>query len=130
MRALLVLCLVSLVLAGCADDGPGPASSTTTTAGTTHGGTAGGTVGATTHTVDISGFAFAPSSLTVQVGDTVVWTNHDTATHTVDSTDGGPLASDNLGNGGTYSFTFDAAGTYAYRCGLHGSMTGSVTVQS
>ncbi|HEX2626095.1 MAG TPA: plastocyanin/azurin family copper-binding protein, partial [Candidatus Limnocylindrales bacterium] len=31
-------------------------------------------------------------------------------------------------NGGTFSFKFDAAGTYAYFCQVHPSMTGTITV--
>jgi plastocyanin len=32
--------------------------------------------------VSISGFAFHPPSVTVNVGDTVTWTNNDTVAHT------------------------------------------------
>lgn len=38
------------------------------------------------------------------------------------------LNSGNIGNGGTYAHTFASAGTYNYRCTLHGGMTGSVIV--
>jgi hypothetical protein len=46
--------------------------------------------------VTISGFALGPASTTVNVGDTVTWTNVDSAAHTVTALDGsfdsGPLA--------------------------------------
>src|SRR4051794_2408029 len=36
----------------------------------------------------IQGYAFTPASMTVHVGDTVTWTNNDTAPHTVTSSSG------------------------------------------
>jgi plastocyanin len=42
--------------------------------------------------------------------------------------DNGEFKSDNIGNGGTYSFTFDKAGTYPYHCTIHPGMTGVVIV--
>src|SRR5690348_16933901 len=35
-----------------------------------------------TKTVEIKNYAFSPATLTVNVGDTVTWTNKDTAPHT------------------------------------------------
>lgn len=89
-----------------------------------------GTARAATHQVPISGFAFVPATLTVAVGDTVTWTNQDTAPHTVTATSGGTFDSGNLANGGTFSQTFASAGTFAYRCEIHPSMIGSVVVQA
>jgi plastocyanin len=77
--------------------------------------------------VTIKGFAFGPTSISVAVGTTVTWTNEDGAPHTV-TFDSGGVASDTLATGATYSRTFDAAGTFAYHCAIHPSMTGSVTV--
>src|SRR5271166_6917165 len=37
--------------------------------------------------VSIDNFAFAPATLTVKVGSTVTWTNHDEEPHTVAATD-------------------------------------------
>jgi plastocyanin len=73
--------------------------------------------------------AFSPNSITVKKGTTVTWTNNDSTTHTVQETDGksGPK-SDNIAPGGTYTFTFVAAGSFAYHCSIHPSMTGTVTV--
>ena len=79
--------------------------------------------------VDISGFAFSPSNITVKVGGTVTWTNMDSSAHTVTGiTSNGP-DSGTLQKGQTYSFKFTEAGTYKYSCKFHPSMTGTVTVQ-
>jgi plastocyanin len=90
------------------------------------------TVRAADEAVDISGFQFQPASITVQVGDTVTWTNSDSTAHTVTSTTGAPEAFDsgNLTQGDTFSFAFMQAGTYPYRCEIHTSMTGEVVVQA
>jgi plastocyanin len=60
----------------------------------------------------------------------VTWTNMEGTTHTVVSNSGSEMGSGNLGNGQAYSHAFPAAGTYAYHCGLHPSMTGMVIVGS
>ena len=78
--------------------------------------------------VSIKGFKFVPADITVKVGDTVVWTNDDTVSHTVESSDG-TLKSDELSKGDTYRFTFKKTGKHDYACGIHPSMHGSVTVQ-
>jgi plastocyanin len=77
--------------------------------------------------VNIDGFAFAPATLTVKAGTTVTWTNKDEDPHTVVD-NGGAFRSQALGSGGTYSFTFPAAGTFEYICSIHPFMHGSVVV--
>ena len=77
--------------------------------------------------VKISGFAFEENTVTIKVGDTVTWTNHESATHTV-AADDGSFISSNLKNDASFSHTFDSAGTYPYHCGFHSSMTGTVIV--
>ncbi|MBI3589497.1 MAG: cupredoxin domain-containing protein [Candidatus Liptonbacteria bacterium] len=81
----------------------------------------------TTYNVSIQGFAFNQKSINVKKGDTVVWTNKDSAPHTVTGNNGGP-ASGTLNSGGTYSFTFNGTGTFDYHCAIHPYMTGSVVV--
>ena len=78
--------------------------------------------------VAIRGFKFVPAEVNIKMGETIVWTNEDTAPHTVESSDG-TLKSDELAKGDTYKFTFTKAGKYDYKCGIHPSMHGSVTVQ-
>ncbi|MGC6476860.1 MAG: cupredoxin domain-containing protein [Ilumatobacteraceae bacterium] len=80
------------------------------------------------YSIDISGFSFAPSALTVQVGDTVTWTNLDSATHTVTFNGSPSISSGGLQEGGTHSVTFDSVGTYAYGCSPHAYMEGTITV--
>ena len=78
--------------------------------------------------VVIKGFKFVPADLNVKVGDTIVWTNEDSAPHTVESSDG-VLKSDELSKGDTYKYTFTKAEKYNYICGIHPYMKGTVTVQ-
>lgn len=82
-----------------------------------------------TNQVTIQNFAFSPADIKVKKGTKVTWTNNDSTGHTVTESDGqnGP-ASQILGNGQTYSFTFSQVGTYHYHCTIHSEMTGSVTV--
>ncbi|MCL5018446.1 MAG: cupredoxin family copper-binding protein [Candidatus Pacearchaeota archaeon] len=86
------------------------------------------TSGAQTHNVEIDNFAFSPSSLTISVGDTVIWTNLQGVSHTVTSDSGNELDSEFLSNGETYSHTFSTAGTFNYHCSPHSSMKGTIIV--
>ena len=86
------------------------------------------TSAARTINVAIKSFKFVPADIMVNVGDTVTWTNEDSAAHTVESSDDA-LASDELSRGDTYTFTFTKPGKHNYICGIHTSMRGSVTVQ-
>ena len=70
---------------------------------------------------------FSPGELTINVGDTVTWTNDDDSPHTV-TADDGQFDSGNMGEGATWSFTFTEAGTYDYKCNYHSSMTATITV--
>ncbi len=80
-----------------------------------------------THSVLIQSFAFSEKSLTIKKGETVVWSNKDSAPHTVTGAAGGP-ASATLNSGGAYSFTFNTAGTFEYHCAFHPSMKGTIIV--
>jgi plastocyanin len=80
--------------------------------------------------VRIVDFQFMPNSVTVSVGGTVTWTHAGNAPHTVTSDRAGVFDSGRLANGQTFSFKFDAPGTFAFHCEIHPSMTGSVTVQA
>lgn len=76
----------------------------------------------------IINFSFQPQTLTVASGTTVVWTNNDSAPHTVTS-DGGSFGSDTLSPGASFVHTFSAAGTFSYHCNIHKSMQAKVIVQ-
>ncbi|MGJ4883539.1 MULTISPECIES: cupredoxin domain-containing protein [unclassified Bradyrhizobium] len=77
--------------------------------------------------VTIDNFTFTPTEVTVKVGDTVTWTNHDDIPHTVVSA--GKYRSKTLDTDDSFSFTFAAAGDYKYFCSLHPHMTGLVKVE-
>lgn len=83
---------------------------------------------AKTYQVAIQNFAFDPFDLKINKGDMVVWTNEDSATHTVVSDSGSELASGTLATGQTYSHTFNSAGTFNYHCGVHQTMKARVEV--
>jgi plastocyanin len=75
--------------------------------------------------VQIKDFKFAPATVTVNVGDTVTWTNADTAPHNAKANDGSFGTSD-LSKGKSGSATISKAGTFAYICSIHPSMKGTV----
>ena len=70
--------------------------------------------------------AFVPETLTVAAGTTVTWINKDDVLHNV--TAEGFTSSNNFGEGETYSYTFDQAGTFDYECTLHPGMEGTIVV--
>jgi len=78
--------------------------------------------------VGIDNFAFGPKSLTVPVGATVTWTNHDDVPHTVTSRDK-KFTSQALDTDERFSFTFTEPGTYAYFCAIHPIMTAEIVVK-
>ena len=78
--------------------------------------------------VNISDFEYSPATVTIPVGGTVTWTNHDTASHTVTSNDK-IIQSNTLAPGASYSHTFTKIGTYNYFCSIHPTMKGEIIVQ-
>jgi plastocyanin len=68
--------------------------------------------------VEIKGFAYNPLTVTISKGTTVTWTNSDSAPHTVTSVSGA-FDSGSISQGGTFSHTFDQAGTFEYSCTIH-----------
>ena len=78
--------------------------------------------------VSIQNFSFSPVTLSVKTGATVVWTNNDSATHTVTSDAGGILNSPSLSSSQSFSYTFSTPGTFSYHCAIHPMMQGAITV--
>ncbi len=76
----------------------------------------------------ISGFAFE-GTITVAAGSEVVWTNLDSAGHTVFAREGAFDSGATLERGQSFSFTFHQPGHYEFYCTIHPSMTGTVVVQ-
>ncbi len=66
--------------------------------------------------VEIIDQTFKPDSVTIGIGDTVRWTNRDSAAHAIY---GGSFRSPVLLEGDMYNFTFNRAGTYNYMCTVH-----------
>jgi plastocyanin len=100
-----------------------------TTDPNTSGGT--GSKGVTTpgaNEVWIQGMAFDPSTITITTGTTITWTNKDAIGHSVTS-DNGVFDSGIINATGTFSYTFDTAGTFTYHCKVHPTMTASVVVK-
>ena len=106
-----------LALSACGSDGNKEAA---------EGPTAGGAV---TDKIDVKDFAFKPDPATVKAGTAVTWTFSDDVDHNVEAVGESELKkSPDLKSGKTYAFTFTKPGEVKYRCSIHNSMTGSLTV--
>jgi plastocyanin len=86
-----------------------------------------GTRSAETWQVSIQDFVFAPSTIEIQAGDTVTWTQRDSEGHTTTS-DTGVWSSPLLFPSQTFSHTFTQPGSYPYHCVPHPQMRGTVNV--
>ena len=98
-------------------------------------------------TIEIVNIAFTPATMKVLRGTEVTWTSADAnVRHTATSgvpgeravpgvTEGAPAKPDGVFDGdlpdagSEFSFTFDEAGTYAYFCEIHPSMTAEIVVE-
>lgn len=76
--------------------------------------------------VTILGFAFKPSRLIINKGETVKWVNKDGVIHTVTSAS---FKSEILNQNDFFSQTFTKPGTYSYKCNFHPDMTGAIIVK-
>ena len=76
--------------------------------------------------VEIRDFKYVPQNLSVKVGQTVRWTNYDSARHDVV---GSGIESEYLEKGDTFSYKFEKEGTYQYICTLHPWMEGEVIAE-
>ena len=140
-RARLVLRLVAgmaalgLLLAACGDDSGGDDAATDTAAsGEDDGGTEATTSSDCPSEVCMLGIDFTEDTITVSVGDTVTWTNLDSAVHTV--TSGTPenpqpevFDSGELVEGGRFTLTAEAPGEDPYFCTIHPQMQATVVVE-
>ena len=81
-----------------------------------------------TNVITIDNFTFTPPELTVAVGTTVKWVNHDDIPHTVANKDEA-FRSQALDTDDSFSYTFASAGTFDCFCGLHPHMVGKVIVK-
>jgi plastocyanin len=84
---------------------------------------------AVTHAVAIDASRFAPSRLTIDRGDTVVWTNQDVVPHTATSEASNGLDTKSIAPGGESRHTFTARGDVPYICSFHPGMKGQIRVR-
>lgn len=77
--------------------------------------------------VDIKQMQFQPAELTLQKGDTVVWTNHDIVTHDVTEETGKVWTSGPLAPGESWSLMVTESADYF--CSIHVVMKGKLIVQ-
>lgn len=135
---------LALPLAACGDDtggtggGGGDDSSTSTGSGSTASGTPTTTGGASltpptlTHAACASapaatigtaatGLAFEPKTASIKAGESIQFESG-TVTHTIKGSDW------ETDEGGTSCLTFSEAGSYPFVCGIHASMSGTITV--
>lgn len=77
--------------------------------------------------VSVEGFAFNPADITATVGQTITFTNGDSAPHTA-TLDDGSCTTPNIATGASEGLTFNAAGTYPFHCSVHPDMKGTITV--
>ena len=73
-------------------------------------------------------FGFAPATLTIRAGTTVIWKNKSSVPHTVTSDDGTTFDSGTVAVGQNYQFTFKTAGTFSYHCNIHPYMRATIIV--
>ena len=85
---------------------------------------------AATTSVSIQNFLFVPATATINVGDSVKWTNLDAAAHSAFG-QGGSFATGALAMNQSATIPFNTAGTFPYICGIHGaSMSGTIIVRA
>jgi plastocyanin len=112
---------IALAISACGGGDSGGGSTSTSSASASSAGGAG-------VQIKMQNIAFSPKSTTVKVGDKVTWVNDDTVDHNVTANSGADFKSKDFGNGGTFSFTPDKAGTIKYVCTIHPGMAGTLTV--
>jgi plastocyanin len=78
--------------------------------------------------VTIDNFTFTAPELTVAVGTTVKWVNHDDIPHNVVDKNKA-FRSKPLDTDDSFTYTFASAGTFNYFCGLHPQMVGKIVVK-
>ena len=88
---------------------------------------AAGSTLAADETVSMMDFEFDPATVTINVGDSVTWTNDGAVPHTATGDD---FDTGLVNAGASDSVTFDEAGSFDYVCTLHPQMTGTVTVEA
>lgn len=128
---LIIAVLAAVVVVGGAFALMGNKSSKDVSHNDAQGSTSSSTETAKANEVFIKDFAFGPSKITIKKGTTVTWTNKDAAHHDISpdkKDDPNFKASELLAKGQSYTYTFNAVGTYAYHCTPHPYMKAMVEV--
>ncbi|MFW2340293.1 MAG: hypothetical protein ACN4GK_09610, partial [Acidimicrobiia bacterium] len=71
-------------------------------------------------------YGYEPTTVTIKVGDTVRWVNPTSIQHT--ATLEGLFDSGPVGQGGSFTYTFEETGTFHYLCSIHGAALQSGTI--
>lgn len=120
ITATLMIIALLLVLVGCTQTSPAPATiPTSETEGNT-------VVAGSPVQVVIENAAFNPTDVEIKTGSTVEWINQDGFQHTVTFNNG--AADEQLPAGASFSHTFSEAGEYTYYCTIHAGMQGKIIV--
>lgn len=82
-----------------------------------------------THRVDISAFLFAPPSISVRVGATIVFANKDLVPHTATAKDASWDTGEIRGKS-EKAHRIEKVGRFAYVCACHPAMQGMVEVKA
>jgi plastocyanin len=78
--------------------------------------------------IEIRGFEFFPSDVSIRAGTKVTWINRDSAPHTATERQG-DWDTGVLKEGQSATLTFDKPGVYDYICAIHPSMQAKLTVR-
>ena len=120
-RLLTLLAAAALGLAASCGGGYGSNSGPTSPGGGNNGG------GSTSNAISVMDNSFSPASTTVPIGTTVTWTWGGSRSHNVTFDDGTASTTQTTG---TYTRTFNTAGSFPYHCTIHGTaMSGTITVK-
>ena len=130
MKRLLILLLActALVAAGCGGDEEEDSTPAGGGGAATQEDTSTGEASGEGLTIAMKDFKFDPKNATVKVGQTVTWTNEDSAPHNAVDEKGGAFKSELVNKGETYEFTAEKAGKIDYVCTIHPGMEGTLTV--
>jgi plastocyanin len=123
ISSLVAMAATAMLLAGCGGSGSAsaPAKSTAASPATASAGSA--------SAVKISGFKFAPATLTVRHGAGISVTNEDSTAHTATADDGHSFDTGPLDQGASQTVTVSKPGTYPYHCMFHSFMHGRLVVK-
>lgn len=123
---------LGILLAACSSSGTGGTATATAAATATASESQAASGGEAA--VNMAGFKFDPTALTVKVGTKVTFTNSDGATHNVAEGQDGKKADsakfdEQVTAGSSTTITFDQAGTVHVTCLIHPTMNMTVTVE-